>query len=326
MSYQQITNLKCIQIKNKSILIIGSGYMAEHYASALFKMGLTNVTIIGNTKNNVNKICKQYNFKPLDGGFKNNLPNINPKDLVIVATPIPLLIPATKLALKFGHKSILIEKPGALHSRTLRSLKNIYGVKIRLGYNRLQYPSFYKLLELIEKDSGITSCHFTFTERIHTINFDSHFKSVLERWGISNSLHVISMAVKLIGIPKKINCYQKGYLSWHKSGSIFVGCGISSKNIPFSYYSDWNSAGGWSIDVMTRKNWFKLQPLEQLQLNKKGSTVWKNVKLKKSFPNVKDGIAEEIFEILSNPQNHNLVTLKEGSSYIKLAEKIFNYK
>ena len=125
--------------------------------------------------------------------------------------------------------------------------------------------------------------------------------------------------------PKKINCYQNNHLSWHKAGSIFVGSGISNMNIPFSYHSDWNSAGRWGIDIMTRKNSYRLMPLEQISRCKKGSTSWENIDLKKSFPNVKAGIAEEIFSMLDINPKLDLVTLKEGSLYIELAEKIFNY-
>lgn len=327
MSYQYITNLKSNKIKKKSILIIGAGYMAEQYSESLKKMDIRDVTVIGNSKNKVKKLCKKYDFFSLDGGFQKNLSKVDLKDLVIIATPIPLLIPASKLAIKFGQRNILLEKPGDLKSTSLESLqKNSIGKKIHLAYNRLFYPSYHKLLELSKIDGGITSCTFTFTEWTHKINFNSYSKSVLSRWGISNSLHVVSMVMRLIGMPKTMKCFQKSPLSWHKSGSIFVGAGISNKNIPFSYNSDWNSAGRWGIDVMTRKNSYRLMPLEKLYRCKKGSINWENIPLKKSFPKIKDGIAEEIFSMLDVKPEIDLVTLKEGSSYIKLAEKIFNYK
>jgi len=326
MSYPYTINLNSNRVKNSSILLIGSGYMANQYSNALFKMGIHDVTIIGNSKNKVHKICKKFGYTPLYGGFEKNLPNLNSKDLTIVATPIPILVSATKLALISGQKNILIEKPGDLHYKPIISLeKKSRGKKIRLGYNRLFYPSFQKLLELVKKDGGITSCTFSFTEWIHKINFNLYPKSVLSRWGISNSLHVISMAMKLIGMPKKINCYQKNPLSWHKSGSIFTGSGISNIGIPFSYHSDWNSAGRWGIDIMTRKNSYRLMPLEQLYKCKNGSISWEKIVLKNTISNTKEGIVEELFSMLDNKPKFDLVTLQEGSSYIKLAEKIFNY-
>ncbi len=112
MSYPYIINLNSNRVKNSSILLIGSGYMANQYSDALFKMGIHDVTIIGNSKNKVRKICKKFGYTPLYGGFEKNLPNVNSKDLTIVATPIPLLVSATKLALSYGQKNILIEKPG----------------------------------------------------------------------------------------------------------------------------------------------------------------------------------------------------------------------
>jgi len=328
MSYEYLTNLHKNQINRKSVLIIGSGFMAEQYSSTLYKLGITNVTIIGHSKNRVSKLCKKYEFTPLEGGFIKNLPEVDVKDLVIVATPTQLLVKATEYAIKSGQKNILIEKPGALYSNELKSLKkNITSQKIRLAYNRLCYPSFHKLIQLSKKEGGITSCNFTFTEWINKIKFHAYPKIVLSRWGISNSLHVISMVMKLIGMPKKINCLQKGTLPWHKSGAIFVGSGISKKNIPFSYHSDWYSSGRWGIEVMTKENSYRLMPLEQLFRCKKGSTAWEPIYLKKSFVTVKEGIAEEIFSMLDVKSKRfvDLVTLKEGSSYITLAEKIFGY-
>lgn len=326
MSYKFITNFKVGEIKKKSILIIGSGYMADQYCNAFTKMGFNDVVIVGNTKNKVNQLCKKYNFSGYSGGFEKNLSDIPQKDLVVIATPIDLLVSAAKTALKFNQKNILLEKPGSLYPKELESLELKHKKKIHLAYNRLFYPSFHKLLELVNQDGGITSCNFSFTEWIHKINFEFYSKNILSKWGISNSLHVISMAMKLIGMPKSMNCIQRSPLSWHKSGSIFVGSGISCNGIPFSYHSDWNSSGRWGIDVFTKNNLYRLTPLEQLFKCKKGTIDWKQIPLKKSFPKVKDGLSEEIISVLDPKSKIAPISLTEGHSFIKLAEKIFNYR
>ena len=79
-------------------------------------------------------MAKNIILLPLAEGFETNLPNIEKKDLVIVATPIQLLTPATKLALKSGQKNILLEKPGDLYSKPLKSLENdCNGKKVLFG-------------------------------------------------------------------------------------------------------------------------------------------------------------------------------------------------
>lgn len=61
---------------------------------------------------------------------------------------------------------------------------------------------------------------------MHTINFNNNQTDVYERWGIANSLHVISMANDLIGLPKEMQSYRFGKLDWHPSGDRFVGSGV----------------------------------------------------------------------------------------------------
>ena len=260
------------------------------------------------------------------GGFENNLSSCKSKDLVIIATPTPLLMSATKIVIKGGNKNILIEKPGSLYHKELSSLKS-NKVKIRIAYNRIVYPNFYNLKALIEKEGGITSCRFTFTEWLNRIDFTKYQKDEYQFWGISNSLHVISMAMELIGMPKKLSPHRSGFLKWHKSGSIFVGSGISEKNIPFSYHADWGSGGRWGIEIMTKENSYHLVPLEDLYVTPKYSTERLRVPFKAAFNNLKPGLAEEIALMLQPniEKKIPLVTPQKAAAYNKLAEKIFGY-
>jgi len=225
-------------------------------------------------------------------------------------------------------KNILIEKPGSLYYQELEEItKYIKNENIRIGYNRLAYPNFFKLKQLIEDDDGITSCRFTFTERISNIDFGKKNSSVYNRWGISNSLHVITMAMELMGMPKEIYPHQYGRLEWHESGSIFVGSGISEKGIPFSYHADWGSGGRWGIEVNTKKNSYQLIPLEDLFVSPKNEGAWKKVNFDLAFPDLKQGIAEEIAIMLEENSQHKdiLLSLEKAIKYNKLAELIFDY-
>ena len=233
-----------------------------------------------------------------------------------------------KLAIDSGQKKILIEKPGSLYSDKLISFsKQLTDQTVRIGYNRLLYPSFHKLKSLTEQEGGIISCNFNFTEWIHTINFERYSSEVYSRWGISNSLHVISMAMELIGMPKSLSSFQQGTLDWHPSGSAFVGSGISENDIPFSYHADWNSAGRWGVEVMTKKNAYRLIPLEGLFVCHKGSVNWEPVQLNTAYPKIKTGIAEQIAIMLNDKKEKEigLITLEKASEYNKLAEKILAY-
>ncbi len=328
MSYSYITNLDKFFFSDKSILIIGAGYIANQYAYALSKMGINDVTIISKNKETSSKICNQYGFKPLFGGYENNLFNLPKMDLVIVATPVMTLLPAAQYALESGQTNILIEKPGSLYYKDLILLSEKFpNVNIRIAYNRLQYSNLHLLKEISENEGGITSCNFTFTEWLDRIDFTKYTPLILERWGISNSLHVISMAFELIGLPKIFTPYQFGRLDWHPSGSVFVGSGISEKNIPFSYHADWNSSGRWGIEIMTKENSYRLIPLEELYVCKKNSTIWEKVQFKVRYPDVKQGLTEQLSLMLEKDRanNENLVSLEKAIEFNKVAEKIFGY-
>lgn len=327
-SYDWISNIDSLKFEDKSVLIVGGGEMTRHYAQALENMNIKDVTIITRTKKESGRFNDKFSYPIITGGFEKNLPVMKQKDLVIIATPIHTLISATKLAVQYGQTNILIEKPASLYRKELLSLSRILrGQRIRVAYNRLFYPSFHKLKQMIKEDGGISSCKFTFTEWIHKIPLGKYRLDEYQRWGISNSLHVISMAFELIGMPRKMSVYQAGGLDWHKTGSIFVGCGMTEMKIPFCYHADWKSAGRWGIEIMTQKNAYRLVPLEELYACKIDDVNWKLIPVKTAFPDVKAGIAEEISVMLDKKleQKIGTVPLEKSALFNKAAEQIFGY-
>jgi len=328
-AYEELSKINLLDFHEKSILILGAGYIAEQYAIALSKLKVRDVTVLGNTEKNLQKFKRFSNFEIIAGGYETNLSKVKKKDLVIIATPIPKLVNATKKVIENGYNKILIEKPGSVFKNDLIELeKLIKKEKVRLAYNRFFYPSFHKLKLLVENDGGITSCKFDFTEWLHTIEVKKYTSEVCKRWGISNSLHVISMALELIGMPKKISAFQMGSIEWHPTGSVFVGSGISQKNIPFSYHANWGGGGRWGIEVITNDNIYRLIPLEKLFVSKKSSIEWKEIHLQNAFLDVKEGIAEEIVTMLNDELNEKIgmVTLNDAIEFNKIAEIIFGYK
>lgn len=194
MSYQNILELKNTIPDDSSVLLIGAGYIANEYAKALSELKIKNVTIISSVTSS-SKIANQYGFQHISGGYEEILPSLPVMDLVIIATFVLLLLPATKLALENGQKNILIEKPGSLNSQDLISLSQKFPeANVKIAFNRLQFQNFHLLKKLSNDNDGITSCHFTFTEWIDKIDYEKFSSLVLEKWGIANSLHVISMA------------------------------------------------------------------------------------------------------------------------------------
>lgn len=328
VSYSWLKNIRKQNFKKNSVILIGTGLIAQQYALALNQMKINNVQVISDSKKNGDKFCKKFGFKKhFSGGYEKNLQNLDESDLVIVLLPIHLLYNATKKLLKNNFTNLLVEKPGSLYSSELLQLsKTITNQNVRIGYNRLLYPSFLKLKSILSTKE-ISSCSFEFTEWVHKIMFNKYASNVYQRWGISNTLHLISMAFELIGMPKKIISQQHGELDWHKSGSSFVGSGISKSHIPFSYHADWKSAGRWNIEIMTKIGKYGFSPLEELHFCKLGETSWKKIPVYTPFTKSKAGIPEEIASMLSNDKNirEYLPSLKKAASFNQVATKIFGY-
>jgi len=327
--YEWLSNIDSLNFAGKSALIIGGREMAKQYVLGLTKLGVNNITIISERGEAILDFCKEHDVKLLTGGYEKQIPNVGYVDLTIIAPPIPLTLDAARLAIKCGQDNILIEKPGSLYHKEMEKFASeIKSQKILVGYNRLLYTNFHRLLQLVKEDGGITSCRFTFTEWLNRMDFAKDQADVYQRWGISNSLHVITMAMELIGMPKEIFPHQYGELEWHKSGSIFVGSGISQNNIPFTYHADWGSGGRWGLEVYTRKNSYLLMPLEDLYVSPKYTGKFEPVTFRRAFSDVKQGIAEEIALMLTDDieKNNILTSLKKAIKFNIMAEQIFGYE
>ena len=326
--YDLLTKINRMNFQKKSVLLLGAGKMARQYAIALKKMNINDVTILSRTEEKALQLSNEFNFSYVSGDPSKLLKNINEKDLTIVATPIESLISMTKIAIENGQKNILVEKPGSVYFQDLLELNQFKNnSRIRVAYNRLTYPNFYKLKNLILKEGGITSCNFNFTEQLGGIDFTQSSTEIYQRWGISNSLHVISMVFELIGFPKEFLFYQSGKLEWHPTGSVFVGSGLTEKNIPFSYHADWGSSGRWGIEIMTNENAYKLVSLEQLFVCHKNSFSWEPVSFNVAYPNVKQGISEEIAVMLYPDLEEHipLIQLEKAAKFNQIGEKILGY-
>ena len=313
------------------VLLVGSGNMAMEYLKILKDLK-KKVLIIGKSKKNVNflkNLYPQFSFRY--GGVKDFFKSSDVKiDSAINTVNIERLSDVTEVLLKKKVKHILVEKPAALNISSLRRLMKISNEsnsKIFIAYNRRFYSSINKLSKEIEKDGGIQSVNFEFTEWTHTFGKHTHDVSVLNKWVISNSSHVLDTVFYLIGNPETLKFQINGQnkIKWHPSGSIFSGFGISSKNIPFSYQANWNSAGRWSIEVLTKKRRFFLKPLEELFYQNVGSVEIKALKIDKRLDTkYKPGLFLQTQAFL-NREHVKLKNLKDQIHSLKTYNKIAGY-
>ena len=317
---------------NSRVLLIGSGFMAREYLKVLSSLG-NEVIIVGRSVEKIQALKSDYpNFEYFSGGLYKFLEQHSDiPEFAINAASINQLRSTSILLMDAGVKYIMLEKPGEL---TLSGLNEIKlksmecSADVLIAYNRRYYSSISALKEQVKIDGGITSVHFEFTEWIHTIDPNIYDSEDLKKWIISNSSHVIDTAFSLIGIPKELCAFVGGKdaITWHPSGSIFTGSGISENNIPFTYHSNWQGPGRWAIEVSTNKRKFFLKPMEKLFQQVKGSIAVEEIEVDYNLDlNFKSGLYVQTVSFLT--QNFkDFQSLVDQIKMMPIYNKIGGYK
>lgn len=302
---------------NNFVLLVGSGFMAKEYLLVLSAMK-KKVIVVSRGNEKIELLKQEFpEFTYYSGGLDKYLKiHLTVPDFAINASSINQLGITTKQLLMAGVKSILLEKPGDLFLKGLKEIEDLSqesNTQVFIAYNRRFYSSVQKLKEEVFNDGGIQSLHFEFTEWVHMIDQNKFDLEVLSKWIVSNSAHVIDTVFFLIGKPKNMQniVLGQGLIPWHKSGSVFIGMGVSDQNIPFSYHANWCSAGRWSIEISTLKRRFYLKPMEKLAQQILGTVSVDEIKLDETLDlNYKPGLFNQVHDFLCGKKEH-LCTIKE---------------
>src|SRR3989344_7593084 len=305
------------------ILLVGTGYMAKEYARVLRAMKLPFIAL-GRSRNSSNAFTAEVGIKAESGGLSNWLRKNKVPGKAIVAVTEDQLGIVTLGLLNSGCKNILVEKPGGLNVGEIKKVARLAKNKrarVFVGYNRRFYASTLAALDLIKKGGGVLSFNFDFTERSYAVEKLPQSDKIKREWFIQNSSHVIDMAFYMGGWPKKISTYKKGGLSWHPSGSVYSGAGVSETEALFSYHADWDSAGRWSIEIITPKTKLIFRPLEKLRIQKYGSMATEDYPLKDGLDiNFKPGLYKQAEAFFKN--QGGLLTIQEQVKHLGTYSKI----
>ena len=263
-------------MKNQ-ILLVGAGPMAIEYAKVLEAQNLE-YSVVGNTKEGAASFELEMKKEVVTGGLnkwmeQNSKTEVN-KYKVIVVVNENLLGSVTCDLLNFGFKEILVEKPGGLSFSDIEKVNQLAKdnkANVYIGYNRRFFASTLKALELIKLDGGVTSFNFEFTEWGHVIKDLVKNEGVLEEWFIQNSSHVIDLAFFIGGMPTEMKSFVGGGSTWHPKGTVFSGAGITAENALFTYNANWESAGRWWTEFLTKENRYIMKPMEKIFVQKRGS-------------------------------------------------------
>lgn len=313
----------------KNIWLIGAGPMAQDYIKVLEALK-TDFTVIGRGQETAQKCEEATGCEVVIGGLETFLAK-NPGvcSHAIVSVGVEKLYETTKALLLYGVKDILVEKPAGLHQKEFEDLVQVTKreqANVFVAYNRRFYASVLKAQEIIKEDGGVTSFNFEFTEWGHVIAPLQKAEGVKEKWFLGNSTHVVDLAFFLGGKPKEICCFTNGNLDWHPAASIFSGAGKSENNALFSYHANWESAGRWSVEVLTKEHKLILRPMEKLQIQKRG-TVTQNFVEEIDYlhdDKYKPGVYLQTKYFLEN-HFEGLCTIEEQKNIIDIYNKMANY-
>lgn len=316
---------------NHNCWLVGAGDMAMEYAKVLQALQI-NFLVIGRGKKRVDELLSKFTVDAIHGGLKSHTESFKGAlpEFAIVAVSNEMLTGVALELIDLGIKNILVEKPAGLNYESVSLLKQrseAAGVKLFVAYNRRFYTSVNYLKERIAAEGGVASISFEFTEWVHTIDTNKYPPEVLSRFLIANSSHVIDTVFHLAGKPRELHSHVSGNsVEWHPSGSVFTGSGVTEKNIPFSYASNWGAPGRWAIEITTAQRRYYLKPLERLGVQEKGSVQVNELAADYSKDiDFKPGLLD-LNKAFFAKDASVLCTIEEHVSHFSFYEQIGNYR
>ncbi|OOE93156.1 myo-inositol 2-dehydrogenase [Salinivibrio sp. AR640] len=310
------------------IWLVGAGLMSVDYAKVLDAQQRDYI-VIGRGQLSADKFTAKTGKEVVVGGLTQYVAS-SPEIAThaIVSVGVEQLFETTKLLIQCGVKSILVEKPGAITLPNIKSLVELasrFNADVYIAYNRRFFASVLELKKRILAEGGVRSFNFEFTEWAHVIGKLDKPKSVLDKWFLANSSHVADLAFFLGGKPKELSSFTKGNLTWHSSSSVFAGAGLSELGAVFSYCANWESAGRWSVEVLTSENRYVLRPMEVLQVQQRGTISLNDVDINDNLDvEYKPGLYKQTKTFIRGDRS-DLCRLEEQLELFPLYERMAGY-
>lgn len=311
--------------------------MARDYLAVLKSLGYgqKNLQIVTRGEEGAKRFETLTGVSCRSGGVT-GLELISEETLAIVAVSHEQLAGCAEMLMVKGCRHLLVEKPGALYEKDLRALEvdaTKVGARIWIAFNRRFFDSVQRAREMILEDGGAISGFFDFTEmeeRVLAPGPDGRSPSaeVLSRWGIVNSLHVMDLFFYLAGIPREWRGGVHGSLSWHSTGSVYHGSGVTDRGTIFSYLSTWSGSGRWGVEITTSRRKLVLRPLEGLIVQPQGSFRMETL-VEPVSGELKPGLEAQVLgsiRAMAGERVEGMCSISEARRHYDMAEKILHYE
>lgn len=258
---------------NDPVLLIGAGPIGSEYCKTLKTLSCTDIDILTRTALSAERAKETLSPRQTFSGGNKKLAAIAANyKLIIIVVPVCDLLSTLRVAVgNAPNARVLVEKPVSLNSADLKHFMNDFpAARVMAALNRFFFPSVITLKQILLKEPAISG-RFCFTEWTHILPFDRFSGEVLARWGVANSIHLISSFFDLLGHPATMNPVREGTLNWHPSGARFYGSGRTEHGRPFAYDADWESGGRYHMEVFTKRGVYILKPLHELRFTPVGA-------------------------------------------------------
>jgi hypothetical protein len=252
----------------EDVWLIGSGSVAVEYAKVLDSLGVR-FSLLGRRDVNQDKFPNSP-IVIVEGGFENiSKYAFETPIFAFVLVDVENLYSVAKKCISIGIKNVLVEKPGSLNTSEIKELCSYAKLnlsKVFVAYNRRFYQSTKWIKNLVHQLKGFDTVHFEFTEWIHRLRYTVKSDKVISNWFFANSTHLIDLVFFIVGEPTVLNSYISSSDGMNYRSNSFAGSGITTQGTLFSYSSNWDSTGNWSIILSTKGKKYLLSPLEEIRV------------------------------------------------------------
>lgn len=257
-----------------ALWLVGAGRMGRAYAAVLKALEIPTLAVC-RSQASADLFSAETGLPATAGGCAAALQHAGAApEAAVVAVDVQELAATAGALIDMGCRRILLEKPGGVDAAELEALAlkaEAAGAEVWLGYNRRFYASVLAAQRGLAEDGGAVSMSFDFTEVSDAVAAIGHDPRVLNEWLLANSTHVIDTAFVLGGRPAEWSGLVDGALDWHPRAARFAGHGRTDQGVTFTYAADWDAPGRWAIEISSRRRRFILKPMEQLQIQQRGS-------------------------------------------------------
>lgn len=315
---------------NMKVLLVGPGNMGREYCKVLLAQGRS-PTVIGRGEGRAMAFEREYGVPVMTGGVDKALQHLSeiPEYAIVASTFTDLSANAVSL-IKAGVKKILVEKPAGINYREVKQIADVAAQRdahVWVAYNRRFYSSVSKAVSIIDEDGGLSSMNFEFTEWSNscekaTARYDEEHR---EAWFVANSTHVVDLAFFFGGQPVELSSYTSGGLSWHKTGCVYAGAGVTDKKVLFSYQANWAAPGRWGLELMTHRHRLYLRPMEKLSIQEINSIAINPVEIEDEMEcKFKPGLYRQVEAFLNKGGDARLIGINEHLDHMRIYAKMEN--